>query len=76
MVSFNPGNTYAEYDSKIDEAAAYGLAGLIAGGILTKAGFFKGLIALLLASKKLVAVGLFAGLAGLWAGARRFFSKK
>jgi uncharacterized membrane-anchored protein len=76
MVSFKSGNTYAEYDSNVDEAAAYGLAGLIAGGILTKAGFFKGLIALLLASKKLVAVGLIGALVGLWAGVKRFFAKK
>jgi len=76
MVSFSPGNTYAEYDSKVDQAAAYGLAGLIAGGILTKAGFFKGLLALLLASKKIVAIGFFALLAGLWTGTKRFFSKK
>ena len=56
MVSFNQGNLYSEFNPSLDEAAAYGIAGLIAGGLLTKAGFFKGLIALLLASKKLVAI--------------------
>jgi uncharacterized membrane-anchored protein len=53
MVSFKQGNLYSEFNPSIDEAAAYGLAGLIAGGLLTKAGFFKGLMALVLASKKL-----------------------
>lgn len=76
MISFKAGNTYAEYDSKVDQAAAYGLAGLIAGGLLTKAGFFKGLLALLLASKKLVAVGLIGGVAALWVGIKRFFARK
>jgi len=66
MVRFNKGNTYAEYDSSVDHTAAYGIAGLIAGGVLGKAGFFKGLIALLLASKKLFGLALFGGLAGLW----------
>jgi len=52
MVSFNEGNLYSQFNPSVDEAAAYGVAGLIAGGLLTKAGFFKGLLVLLLASKK------------------------
>ena len=46
MVAFNPGSTYAEFDPGIDKVAGYGIAGLIAGGLLAKAGFFKFLIAL------------------------------
>jgi uncharacterized membrane-anchored protein len=46
MVSFNQGSTYAEFSPGVDKAAEYGIAGLIAGGILAKAGFFKFLIAL------------------------------
>src|SRR2546421_9236086 len=42
--SFNEGNRYAEFNPGMDQAAAYGIAGLIAGGLLTKAGFFKGLL--------------------------------
>jgi uncharacterized membrane-anchored protein len=76
MVSFNPGNTYAEYDSKVDSAAAYGLAGLIAGGVLAKAGFFKGLLALLLASKKIAGVAILAAFAGLWGGIKRLLGKR
>jgi uncharacterized membrane-anchored protein len=74
MVHFRTGNTYAEYDPKIDVAATYGLAGLVAGGVLAKTGFFKGLIALLFASKKLVALAFFGGLALFWGKIKRAFS--
>jgi uncharacterized membrane-anchored protein len=76
MVSFNQGNLYSEFNPHLDEVAAYGLAGLIAGGLLTKAGFFKGLIALLLASKKLVAIGVIAVFAGVWGGIKSLFRRK
>jgi uncharacterized membrane-anchored protein len=46
MVSFNAGNLYAEFNPELDKVAGYGIAGLIAGGVLAKAGFFKFLIAL------------------------------
>ncbi len=64
MVSFNVGNRYAEFNPELDKVAGYGLAGLIAGGVLAKAGFFKFLIALW----KPIAFGvviLFAGIGGL-----------
>src|SRR5262245_18162011 len=76
MVSFKQGNLYAEFNPSIDEAAAYGLAGLIAGGLLTKAGFFKGLLALLLASKKLIAIGAITLVAGLWGAIKSLFGRK
>ena len=66
MTSFNPGNTYAEYDSKVDHAAAYGLAGLVAGGALVKTGLLKGLIALLVAGKKVVGVAVIGFFCGIW----------
>ena len=40
-VSFNIGNRYEDFDSTSDHVAEYGIAGLIAGGVLAKAGFFK-----------------------------------
>ena len=76
MVSFNTGNLYSQFNPSVDTAAAYGLAGLIAGGILTKAGFFKGLLLLILAFKKFAALAVFGGLAALWAGLKAFFSRK
>lgn len=70
MVDFNKGQTYADFDEATDPVAAYGLAGLIAGGVAAKAGLFKGLLALLLASKKLL-VGLIAVFgAAIWGGVK------
>ncbi len=40
MVSFTKGNTYADFDSKTDDVAAWTIGGLVAGKILAKAGFF------------------------------------
>lgn len=76
MVDFQPGNTYAEFDPKIDKVAEYGLTGLIAGGAIAAAaklglfaGLFKWIIAAALALKKaliLVVVAIFAGAKKLW----------
>lgn len=57
MVSFKPGSTYAEFSPGVDKVAEYGIAGLIAGGLLAKAGFFKLLIAGAAALWKPIAVG-------------------
>lgn len=58
LVEFEPGQRYEDFDSRADEVAAYGIGGLVAGGLLAKAGFFKLLFAGLLAAKKLVVLGL------------------
>jgi uncharacterized membrane-anchored protein len=71
MVAFQPGNTYAEFQPGVDNTAAYGLAGLVAGGVLAKAGFFKVALAFLLASKKLLIIGVVAVLGGIGAFFRR-----
>ncbi len=60
MVDFKEGNRYADFDSKTDHVAAYGLAALVAGGIAAKAGLFKLLWVGLLAAKKFVIIGLVA----------------
>jgi uncharacterized membrane-anchored protein len=68
-VEFNQGLRYADFDPKTDKLAEYGIAALIAGGVAAKTGLFKGLIAAILAAKKLVIVGvvaLFAFLAKLF----------
>lgn len=70
--SFLPGNTYAEYDASSDTAAEYGVAGLIAGGVAAKAGLFKGLLALLAAFWKVIAVGVVA----VGAAIARVFGRK
>jgi uncharacterized membrane-anchored protein len=76
MTRFNQGNTYAEFNPSVDEAAAYGLAGLIAGGVLAKAGFFKGLLAILLASKKLVGAAVIGAIAAAWGAVKAAFRGK
>lgn len=49
MVSFTPGNTYADFVPGTDKVAAVGIGGLIAGKALAKTGF---LVTLLLILKK------------------------
>ena len=62
MVSFDQGYTYADFDSKVDNVAAWTIGGLVAGKILAKAGFF----ALILKNIKLVVLGLVAIGGGVW----------
>ncbi|MBW8887013.1 MAG: DUF2167 domain-containing protein [Fibrobacteres bacterium] len=59
-VEFDPGNRYSEFDPKIDKVATYGIAALVAGGVLAKVGFFKLLLIGLLAAKKFIVIGLLA----------------
>lgn len=40
MASFDAGHKYSEFDPEIDNVAAYGIGGLIAGKVLAKTGFF------------------------------------
>ena len=77
MVDFQPGNTYAEFDPKIDKVAEYGLTALIAGGALAGAAklglfglLFKYIIGAVLVLKKaiiVVVVAVVAGVKKLWA---------
>ncbi len=55
-VTFLPGNQYDEFDPDIDEVAAYGIGGLIAGKVLAKVGFF----AFLAKFWKFIAIGAVA----------------
>jgi uncharacterized membrane-anchored protein len=59
-VEFAEGHRYADYLPGKDKAAAYGIAGLILGATAAKAGFFKLLIAGILAAKKLIVAGVIA----------------
>jgi uncharacterized membrane-anchored protein len=60
VAEFNPGHRYAEFNSKTDRMAEYGLGALIAGGLAAKLGLFGKLTALLLAFKKFIIIGLLA----------------
>jgi uncharacterized membrane-anchored protein len=60
VAEFNEGYRYAEFNSKTDRAAEYGLAALVAAGVGAKLGLFAKLGALLLALKKFIIIGLIA----------------
>ena len=76
MVAFNPGSTYAEFSPGVDKAAEYGIAGLIAGGILAKAGFFKFLIAGLAALWKPIAFGAVVFFGAIGSFVRRLLGRR
>jgi uncharacterized membrane-anchored protein len=59
FVEFNEGNRYADF-SDGDKVAAYGIGALVAGKVAVKAGFFKILLAALLAGKKFLVIGVIA----------------
>lgn len=60
MVNFTAGNRYSDYQEGNDKVAEYGLAVLILGGVAAKAGLLKGLLAVLAASWKVIAIGVIA----------------
>lgn len=60
-VNFKEGHRYVDFDPKTDKKAAFGLAGLIGGGlVLAKVGGFKYIIGILLAAKKFLVIGAVA----------------
>jgi uncharacterized membrane-anchored protein len=72
MPEFMAGSRYSDYVPGADKVAAYGIGGLIAGKLLSKAGF----LALALAFLKKGWIVVFLALAGLWRLASRMFGRK
>jgi uncharacterized membrane-anchored protein len=72
FVDFNAGNRYADFVAGSDKVAEYGIAALVAGGIAAKAGFFKLLLAGILALKKVLIVAVVA--VGAWL--KRLFGRR
>jgi uncharacterized membrane-anchored protein len=80
MVDFQAGNTYADFDPKIDKVAEYGLTALIAGGALAGAAklglfglLFKYIVVAVLALKKaliLVVAAIAAGIKKIFGGGK------
>lgn len=66
IVNFSDGNKYTDFDSGIDEVAAWTIGGLVAGKVLAKVGFF----ALVLKFWKLLALGF----ATVGSAIRKFFT--
>lgn len=60
FADFTEGNRYADFNPSTDKAAAYGLAALVAGGVAAKTGLFAKLLALLVAFKKFIIIGVVA----------------
>ncbi|MEO8352499.1 MAG: DUF2167 domain-containing protein [Chthoniobacteraceae bacterium] len=71
-VEFNEGHRYADFDKSSDKIAAYGLTGLIAGGILAKTGLFAKLGLILAKGAKLIILAV----AAIGAGISKLFRKK
>jgi uncharacterized membrane-anchored protein len=65
MVDFSDGHRYANFDSKTDKVATYGIAALVAGGIAAKLGLLKWLWVVILAAKKFIIIGIVALVASL-----------
>lgn len=68
---FAAGHRYADYNAATDKTAEYGLAALVAGGAAAKLGLFGKLLALLIAFKKFIIIGvgfLAMGLYRMFAG--------
>ena len=76
VASFTSGNTYADYREGVDQRAAYGIAGLIAGGAAAAIVQKTGMLALLLAFGKKFIVLIIAGFAALGNFVRRLFGGK
>jgi len=65
-VQFKEGSKYADFDSNVDEVAAWTIGGLVAGKVLAKVGF----LAVILKFWKLIAIAVAGGGAAVW----RFFT--
>lgn len=70
MTNFEQGNTYAEFDPDLDEVAAVGVAGLIAGKVLAKSSILVGGL-LLLKKFWFVLIAAFVGLGKLFKGRKK-----
>lgn len=65
-MNFKDGNRYSDFDSGVDKVAAYGIAGLIAGGVLLKTGLLAKIGIILLKFIKPILLGAAAVGSGIW----------
>ena len=70
--NFIYGNRYEDFDESNDKIAEYGIAGLIAGGVLAKTGLLAKLGFFLLKMWKAIAFAIVAGFGAF----KKFFGKK
>ncbi len=64
-LSYNTGKDYSDFNASTDQVAAYGIAALVGGAVLKKAGFFALALALLAKFWKIAAIGVVAAGFGL-----------
>ena len=76
LASFDPGARYEDYEEASDDAAGYGLAGLIASGAGLAVAKQLGAFALLLKFAKPLLVGLGIALALFFTPIRRFWKRR
>jgi len=67
MVQFNDGYKYENFDSNVDEVAAWTIGGLVAGKVLAKVGFF----AVILKFWKIIILAVGGFFAAIWKRIRR-----
>ena len=60
LAQYNEGHRYQDFNEKSDLVAEYGLAALVAGGVLAKTGLLKAIFVGILAMKKFIIIGLCA----------------
>lgn len=68
MAEFNDGARYGDFNPDIDQVAAYGLGALVAGKVLTKAGFFALILVFLKKFGVFIVVGAAALMRGIFGG--------
>ncbi|MFV8375738.1 DUF2167 domain-containing protein [Flavobacterium sp. LB1P62] len=71
IVKFNDGYEYKDFDSSIDEVAAWTIGGLVAGKVLTKVGLF----AIIAKFGKLIILGLLGFFGAFKTKIKKLFSK-
>ena len=72
FTNFTDGNRYTDFNEKTDKVAEYGIAALVAGGVAAKLGLFGKLLALLIAFKKIIVLGVAAAGSAIF----KFFRRK
>lgn len=72
VVEMQQGSRYEDFDPDLDEVAAYGIGGLVAGKLAMKAGIFAGLFKVLIAAKK----GVILAIAAIGAGIASWLKKR
>lgn len=68
-IAFNDGNRYADFNPDLDQVAAYGIGGLIAGKVLAKVGILAKIGIVLAKFWKIILLGLI----GFGASIKKFF---